>query len=290
MLFKSNSSPVKYILWLVVLGFSSVLVSQKGLPYFLEGTWQIENQPTFEQWDLLHDGKMLGLVYKKSVGDIKVKEYLKIELNHTDIRYIATVMGQNQGKDVLYRGIVHDSTLVIENTSHDYPQRISYSIVDSCSLMVTLTGKGYRDTSYLMFRCYPESTDNIRFNRQLARELQSDEWGMKMYYFVILATGEAHTEDKEFYSQAFRGHLDNIQKLAEIKNLIVAGPLNRNPENYRGLFILDNVFSRKEAESLLETDPAIRHGFLKPYIYEWYGSAALPLYLPYTDMIWEKKP
>ena len=107
---------------------------------------------------------------------------------------------------------------------------------------------------------------------------------------VILKTGKSTTTNKEFISKSFRGHLDNINLLVEEGKLIVAGPLGKNANNYRGIFILSNIKSLEDAVKLLQTDPAIKNELLDYEIFTWYGSAALPEYLPFSDKIWKSKP
>ena len=51
-----------------------------------------------------------------------------------------------------------------------------------------------------------------------------------------------------------------------------------------------NIKSIEEAVELLQTDPAIKNGLLDYEIFTWYGSAALPEYLPFSDKIWKSKP
>jgi len=48
-----------------------------------------------------------------------------------------------------------------------------------------------------------------------------------------------------------------------------------------------DVSTIKEANILLETDPAIKAKFLDPELYEWYGSAALSEYLEASDKVWK---
>lgn len=74
------------------------------------------------------------------------------------------------------------------------------------------------------------------------------------------------------------------------EKLIVVGPLGKNENNYRGIFILNNIKSIEEAVELLLTDLAIKNGLLDYEIFTWYGSAALPEYLPFSDKIWKSKP
>jgi uncharacterized protein YciI len=133
-------------------------------------------------------------------------------------------------------------------------------------------------------------TSNPNYNETLAKKLGADDYGMKSYIFVLLKTGSNTSTDQELIRSSFRGHFSNMQKMSEEGNLIVAGPLGKNENNYRGIFILTNAGSMEEAEKLLQNDLAIKNGFLDYELYSWYGSAALPEYLPASDKIWKLKP
>ena len=124
---------------------------------------------------------------------------------------------------------------------------------------------------------YAQSTDN-EYDKALADSLEADQYGMKIYVLAILKTGETKIDDKEKVNELFKGHKDNINKLVEENKLIVAGPMVENEKNYRGIFILD-VKTIDEAKELVKTDPAISSGILAVDFYNWYGSAALPVYL-----------
>lgn len=131
---------------------------------------------------------------------------------------------------------------------------------------------------------------NPNYDKTLADKLGGDDYGMKSYFLVILKTGTNTTSDKELISESFRGHMDNINRLVAEGKLIVAGPLEKNDSNYRGIFILNNLKTIEEAKELLQTDLAIKNGLLDYEIFTWYGSAALPEYLPFSDKIWKLKP
>lgn len=131
---------------------------------------------------------------------------------------------------------------------------------------------------------------NPNYDKALANKLDSDDYGMKSYFLVILKTGANTTTNKEFISACFKGHMENIHQLVEKGKLIVAGPLGKNDNNYRGIFIFNNVNSITEVQELLQTDLAIKNELLAYEIYNWYGSAALPEYLPYADKVWKLKP
>lgn len=126
-----------------------------------------------------------------------------------------------------------------------------------------------------------------RYNKTLADSLGADDYGMKLYTLVILKEGSTKVEDSAQRAVLFNGHMQNIKRLADSGKLIVAGPLEENEKKYEGIFIL-NVKTPAEAEPLLATDPAIKAKLLDVELYQWYGSAALPLYLPYHEAVQKK--
>jgi len=131
-------------------------------------------------------------------------------------------------------------------------------------------------------------TENPNYDSKLAASLGGDDYGMKMYILAILKAGSNKTTDKDKLNELFKGHMDNINRLAKDGKLIVAGPLKKNDQNYRGIFIL-NAKTMEEANELLLTDPAIKEKLFEVEIFEWYGSAALPEYLKIHEKIEKKK-
>lgn len=112
------------------------------------------------------------------------------------------------------------------------------------------------------------------YDAELAKKLNADDFGMKKFVIAFLYTGDRVEEySKEERADIQKGHMNNINKLAEMGKLILAGPFFGN-ESMRGLFVFD-VPSIEEAEKLTNTDPAIKAGVLKMELKEWYGSAAL---------------
>lgn len=129
--------------------------------------------------------------------------------------------------------------------------------------------------------------DNPNYDADLAKKLGADDYGMKSYVFVMLKTGSNTSTNKAVRDSCFAGHMSNMNKMVEAKKLIVAGPMGKNDNSYRGIFILD-VPSVEAARELLKTDPAINAKYLAADLYQWYGSAALPEYLPASDKVWKK--
>ena len=127
---------------------------------------------------------------------------------------------------------------------------------------------------------------NPKYDADLAKKLQADDYGMKSFVFVILKTGTNKTTDQEFINACFASHMKNTDNLVKERKMVVAGPMSKNKENYRGIFILA-VDAIEKAKKLLKIDKAISENLLEAVYYDWYGSAALGEYLEKADKIWK---
>ncbi|MCC5929008.1 MAG: hypothetical protein JJU28_07165 [Cyclobacteriaceae bacterium] len=130
---------------------------------------------------------------------------------------------------------------------------------------------------------------NPNYDQKLADFYGADDYGMKMYVLVILKSGSSEIKDAKTINELFRGHLDNINIMAEQGKLLLAGPLGKNDVSYRGIFVL-NTDHTDTARLWLQSDPAIREKLLETELFNWYGSAALASYLETADKIWKIKP
>lgn len=101
----------------------------------------------------------------------------------------------------------------------------------------------------------------------------ADQYGMKRYVMAFLKRGPNRSHDTATIARIQREHLDNISRMAENGQLVLAGPFLDDQE-IRGIYIF-NVPSIEEAEKLTASDPAIKAGRLKMELHPWYGSAAL---------------
>lgn len=91
---------------------------------------------------------------------------------------------------------------------------------------------------------------------------------MTTYYFCLLTRGpKAGTGTKEEAQQYQRGHMDNMQRLADAGKLLVAGPF-ADGGDWRGIFIL-KCTSLDEAKALVATDPAVAAGRLHADVRPW---------------------
>lgn len=129
---------------------------------------------------------------------------------------------------------------------------------------------------------------NTAYDEKLAKYLNADERGMKQYVFCILKTGSNTTATAEEKTNLFKGHMDNIGRLAKEGKLVVAGPFMKNDRNYRGIYIF-NVTTIEEAKALVETDPAVKANIFEVELTPWYGTAALQETLKIHEKITKKK-
>ena len=100
-----------------------------------------------------------------------------------------------------------------------------------------------------------------------------DEYGMKKYVMAFLKRGPNRSHDSATAAKIQRDHLDNITRMADNGQLVLAGPFLDNGE-IRGIYIF-NTSTVEEAKKLTETDPAVQAGRLIMELHPWYGSAAL---------------
>jgi len=131
--------------------------------------------------------------------------------------------------------------------------------------------------------------ENPDFDKNLAEKLGADDWGMKSYIFVVLKTGSVQISDSAKRAEMFRGHFENINKLAEEGKMVLAGPIGKNEKSYRGIFVF-NTDNEDEVKEMLEGDPTIVNGIFDVEIYKWYASAALMQLNELHKKISKKKP
>ncbi|QQT25995.1 DUF6265 family protein [Sphingobacterium spiritivorum] len=288
---------MKAILALIFWFFVVPCFGQSLLPVFLKGTWKVDNAEVYEHWDQLNDNTLKGFSYKMKDGQMNITEYLELTQIKDNLVYTATVVNQNLGKPVSFTMKKKDGELIFENLKHDFPKQIIYKKLSDMEVEVRISDLKQKESGFKMHNLtysttsqQDTATSNKNYDAILAKKLGGDDYGMKKYILVILKTGTNNTTDKTFINESFRGHLQNINRLVEQGKLIVAGPLGKNTSNYRGIFILNNINSLDEAKEILQTDPAVKAGLLDIELFNWYGSAALPEYLPASDKIWRKNP
>ncbi len=111
------------------------------------------------------------------------------------------------------------------------------------------------------------------YDAELAASLGADERGMRPYVLVILKTGPNKVPAGPERSKMFEGHFANMQRLADEKKLVMAGPLD-GVEGRRGIFVFATP-DIEEAKKLVATDPVIIKGEMVADYHKLYGTAAL---------------
>jgi len=129
---------------------------------------------------------------------------------------------------------------------------------------------------------------NKKYDAELAKKVGADKNGMRKYVLAILKTGPKDAEVQGDARKAvFKGHFDNMTRLAAEGKLAVAGPFDDPQKKYRGLFIFA-VESVEEAKLLAESDPTVKAGVLVVEYVPWYGSASLMLSNELHEKVSEK--
>lgn len=110
---------------------------------WLPGTWAgTSPEGVFgESWqegnDSLYNGKGFFVVGKDTVSS----ESLRLLQEGSKLFYEPTVKNQNDGKAVRFEMTeLTDNTCVFENAAHDFPQKISYTLVTPDSLVAEISG------------------------------------------------------------------------------------------------------------------------------------------------------
>ncbi|HVM87165.1 MAG TPA: YciI family protein [Puia sp.] len=91
---------------------------------------------------------------------------------------------------------------------------------------------------------------------------------LKQYFFVMLTKGANRNQDSVAAAKIQEGHIENINRMAKLGKIIVAGPFG-DDTNWRGIFIFD-CKTADEVKEYLKTDPAIAAGRLNYEIHPWW--------------------
>jgi uncharacterized protein YciI len=125
------------------------------------------------------------------------------------------------------------------------------------------------------------------FDEALARRVGADEYGMRHYVHVVLKTGPTPVAAGPERDAMFRGHFENIKRLAAEGLLVHAGPFD-GVAGWRGLYIFA-VPDIEQVKQLVGTDPVVAKGEMVAEYHKHYGSAALMLVRDAHDRIAKKK-
>lgn len=105
------------------------------------------------------------------------------------------------------------------------------------------------------------------FSQEKAPAKTSDAQ-LKEYFFVMLKRGPNRSKDSVTAQNLQKGHMANIQKMADEGQLAIAGPFGDDGD-WRGIFIFKTK-TLEEAKKLVEQDPMIKAGWLTYEIHPWW--------------------
>ena len=110
---------------------------------WLLGKWssKMDDGELSENWNQLNDSTFEGKSFFIKGKDTLHFESIVLQQKGKDLFYNATVKGQNNNKAVPFK-LTLDSInhLVFENPKHDYPQKITYSLINKDSLVASISG------------------------------------------------------------------------------------------------------------------------------------------------------
>lgn len=139
---------LKYIIvvscFVLLTGWSVRLNQKIDKVQWLLGTWEnITKRGTiYETWTKVSDEKFIGKSYTIKEKDTIVFETITLLKQSDSLYYIPVVKNQNQGLPIRFLAkVITENQLVFENLKHDFPQIISYTKINSDSLVAEISGK-----------------------------------------------------------------------------------------------------------------------------------------------------
>lgn len=110
--------------------------------HWLIGNWQNKSAKGLltEVWVKENDSTLVGQSYFIVDADTLSFENIRLEQRKGQLSYVPTVSDQNNGQAVYFiLTCSTDSLLVFENPKHDFPQKITYQLLASDSLVAEVS-------------------------------------------------------------------------------------------------------------------------------------------------------
>jgi hypothetical protein len=111
--------------------------------YFFIGEWENREKDGVmtERWHKQNDSVFTGESYFISGNDTMSSEKITIEQRGNELYFIPTLKGQNNNQPVEFKLIESSPThLVFENPTHDFPEKITYTLLTKDSLLAEISG------------------------------------------------------------------------------------------------------------------------------------------------------
>lgn len=110
---------------------------------WLLGKWEQKTKKgtIYETWKSSSDSSYAGKSYLLKEKDTVVLETVSLLQKDGTLFYIPTVTNQNNNMPVSFKvTFSSDNKLIFENPAHDFPQKITYTLISSDSLMAEISG------------------------------------------------------------------------------------------------------------------------------------------------------
>lgn len=110
---------------------------------WLIGSWQNKNEmgDLSETWEKLNDSVLSGKSYFIKGKDTLFSESVELAQKGADLIYSPKVKGQNNDLPVAFKMTVATANqLTFENPSHDFPNKITYRLVNKDSIVAEISG------------------------------------------------------------------------------------------------------------------------------------------------------
>lgn len=110
---------------------------------WLLGTWASETPEgyVYETWSRNGETEFAGKSYSVNEQDTTVYETIRLVKEESGLSYIPTIKDENNGMPVRFAcTTVSETRIVFENPQHDFPQIISYTLVNNDSLVAEIAG------------------------------------------------------------------------------------------------------------------------------------------------------
>jgi len=110
---------------------------------WLIGTWEnnMEKGRLSESWEKVNDSTFSGKSFFIKDNDTLSDETIILKQKDTNLFFIPTVKGQNNGNPVVFKMTSNSAKQIIfENKTHDFPQKITYTQINKDSLVAEISG------------------------------------------------------------------------------------------------------------------------------------------------------
>lgn len=108
------------------------------------GAWENRHGDLYmyESWARHDDSTISGFSFALKGADTAFSELLNLEVRHGKLHYIPAVKEQNDGMPVVFiaDGALTANTFAFSNPMHDFPQKITYRLVNPDSILAEISG------------------------------------------------------------------------------------------------------------------------------------------------------